>query len=133
MSLALARPQRRAPRRIVRRARTHVVSRWSALRGDPEAGMTTAEYAVGTLAACTFAAVLIAVVKSGAVTSAITKIITNALSIGSGDEPPRASRSAAEPHRHPHGPPCRGGHRTGEVGAHDGVVPTAVPVARTGR
>jgi len=45
--------------------------------------MTTAEYAVGTLAACTFAAVLIAVVKSGAVTSAITKIITNALSIGS--------------------------------------------------
>lgn len=83
MSLALARPQRPAPRRIVRRARTHVVSRWSALRGDPEAGMTTAEYAVGTLAACTFAAVLIAVVKSGAVTSAITKIITNALSIGS--------------------------------------------------
>lgn len=43
------------------------------------AGMTTAEYAVGTLAAVAFAAVLLAVVKSGAVMSALTSIITNAL------------------------------------------------------
>jgi Protein of unknown function (DUF4244) len=43
------------------------------------AGMTTAEYAVGTLAAVAFAAVLLAVVKSGAVTSALTSIITTAL------------------------------------------------------
>jgi len=43
------------------------------------AGMTTAEYAVGTLAAVAFAAVLLAVVKSGAVMSALTSIITTAL------------------------------------------------------
>lgn len=43
------------------------------------AGMTTAEYAVGTLAAVAFAAVLLAVVKSGAVMSALTGIITRAL------------------------------------------------------
>ena len=39
------------------------VRRRVALTG--QAGMTTAEYAVGTLAACAFAAVLIAVVRSG--------------------------------------------------------------------
>jgi Protein of unknown function (DUF4244) len=43
------------------------------------AGMTTAEYAVGTLAAVAFAAVLLAVVKSGAVMTALTSIITTAL------------------------------------------------------
>lgn len=43
------------------------------------AGMTTAEYAVGTLAAVAFAAVLLAVVKSGAVLTALTGIITRAL------------------------------------------------------
>lgn len=61
----------------------HVAQRWAALRSAGESGMSTAEYAVGTLAACTFAAVLIAVVKSGAVSSAITKLITSALAIGS--------------------------------------------------
>jgi hypothetical protein len=45
--------------------------------------MSTAEYAVGTLAACTFAAVLIAVVRSGAVKSALAHLITSALSIAS--------------------------------------------------
>ena len=49
----------------------------------PEAGMTTAEYAVGTLAACAFAAVLIAVVRSGAVKSALAGLITSALAIAS--------------------------------------------------
>lgn len=44
-----------------------------------DAGMTTAEYAVGTLAAVAFAAVLLAVVKSGVVMSALTAIITGAL------------------------------------------------------
>jgi len=43
--------------------------------------MTTAEYAVGTLAACAFAAVLMAVVRSGAIKSALTDLITAALSI----------------------------------------------------
>jgi hypothetical protein len=48
-----------------------------------EAGMTTAEYAVGTLAACAFAAVLIAVVRSGAIKSALSGLITTALAIAS--------------------------------------------------
>ncbi|MEO7234130.1 MAG: DUF4244 domain-containing protein [Lapillicoccus sp.] len=45
-----------------------------------DAGMTTAEYAVGTLAAVAFAAVLLAVVRSSAVKGALTSIITTALS-----------------------------------------------------
>lgn len=48
-----------------------------------EAGMTTAEYAVGTMAAVAFAVALLAVVKSDAVTSALTTIITTALASGS--------------------------------------------------
>ena len=48
--------------------------------GRVDAGMTTAEYAVGTLAAVAFAAVLLAVVRSGAVKGALTSIITTALS-----------------------------------------------------
>jgi hypothetical protein len=41
--------------------------------------MTTAEYAVGTVAACAFAAVLLLVVKSGAVKAALASVITVAL------------------------------------------------------
>jgi len=43
--------------------------------------MTTAEYAVGTLAACALAAVLLAIVQSGGITSLITEVITTALSV----------------------------------------------------
>ena len=57
--------------------------RWRAIRGAVDAGMTTAEYCVGTLAACAFAAVLMAVVRSGAVKAALTGLITSALSIAS--------------------------------------------------
>lgn len=46
-----------------------------------EAGMTTAEYAVGTLAAVTFSLVLLAVVKSGAVKSGLAGVITEALGL----------------------------------------------------
>lgn len=46
-----------------------------------EAGMTTAEYAVGTLAACTFAIVLLAVVKSGQVRTGLSGVILDALGI----------------------------------------------------
>ncbi|MDR6863605.1 DUF4244 domain-containing protein [Phycicoccus sp. 3266] len=53
--------------------------RFEGLRRRAEAGMTTAEYAVGTLAACAFAAVLLAVVRSGGVKSALAGIITTAL------------------------------------------------------
>ena len=48
-----------------------------------EEGMTTAEYAVGTMAAVGFAVVLLAVVRSDAVSSALTGLITTALSAAS--------------------------------------------------
>ncbi|MFW5470732.1 DUF4244 domain-containing protein [Knoellia sp. CPCC 206435] len=57
--------------------------RMARLKQSAEAGMTTAEYAVGTLAACAFAAVLMAVVRSGPVKSALAKVITAALGTGS--------------------------------------------------
>lgn len=50
-------------------------------RRAAEAGMTTAEYAVGTLAACGFAAVLYKVVTSGAVKSALSALIEKALNV----------------------------------------------------
>ena len=57
--------------------------RCRAIRATVDAGMTTAEYAVGTLAACAFAATLLAVVRSGAIKSALSALITSALSIAS--------------------------------------------------
>lgn len=54
---------------------------WARLSERPEAGMTTAEYAVGTIAACAFAAVLLAVIKSGAVEGLVTTVVTTALSV----------------------------------------------------
>jgi len=57
--------------------------RCQVVRARADAGMTTAEYAVGTLAACAFAATLLAVVRSGAIRSALSGLITSALSIAS--------------------------------------------------
>jgi hypothetical protein len=50
-------------------------------RAARDAGMTTAEYAVGTLAACGFAAVLYKVVTSGAVSSALSALVRRALNV----------------------------------------------------
>jgi Protein of unknown function (DUF4244) len=50
-------------------------------RLSSDAGMTTAEYAVGTVAACAFAMVLYKVVTSGSVLSALAGIIRSALSV----------------------------------------------------
>ena len=47
--------------------------------GSLEAGMSTAEYAVGTVAAVGFAVVLYKVVRSAAVSSALSSLITSAL------------------------------------------------------
>lgn len=44
-----------------------------------DAGMTTAEYAVGTVAACAFAAVLLKVVSSQDVLDLLTSVVTRAL------------------------------------------------------
>ncbi|WP_432066002.1 DUF4244 domain-containing protein [Streptomyces sp. C10-9-1] len=56
-----------------------VRGRVAALRGDR--GMTTSEYAMGTIAACAFAAVLYKVVTSGAVTQALEAVIGRALDV----------------------------------------------------
>lgn len=57
-----------------------VRQRWRrAIRGD--AGMSTAEYAVGTVAAVAFAAVLYRVVTSDPVMQAVSRIIRSALSV----------------------------------------------------
>jgi hypothetical protein len=61
--------------------RQTLATRVNRLRQEVQSGMTTAEYAVGTLAACAFAAVLMAVVRSGVIKAALTALITSALSI----------------------------------------------------
>lgn len=56
------------------------VARWQeGLGGSSDRGMTTSEYAVGTIAACAFAAVLYKVVNSGPVMSAMQSMIEGAL------------------------------------------------------
>lgn len=65
---------------VTRRTRDELVRHWNAAAARAEAGMSTAEYAVGTIAAVAFAAVLIAVVKSDTVRSALEGIIASALS-----------------------------------------------------
>jgi hypothetical protein len=64
---------------VVRRARGLV----ERVRSLGEEGMTTAEYAVGTVAAVAFAGLLLAIVRSGPVKTALTKIIVTALGTGS--------------------------------------------------
>jgi hypothetical protein len=72
--------------------RAHVAralaARWAAshrrllrLRQAADAGMTTAEYAVGIMAACTFALVLLGVVRSDAVRGALAGLVQSALGI----------------------------------------------------
>lgn len=48
-----------------------------------ETGASTAEYAITVLAACGFAAVLVALLASGQVRTLLMGIITSALSMGS--------------------------------------------------
>lgn len=48
----------------------------------PDAGMSTAEYAIGTVAACAFAGVLYGVVRSGAVATLLQGVVERALSLG---------------------------------------------------
>lgn len=62
----------RLARRLARRIRGAVV-------GPPDAGMTTAEYAIGTVAACAFAAILYRVVTSGTVSGALGELLDRAL------------------------------------------------------
>ena len=48
---------------------------------DPEEGSTTVEYAIGALATAGFAGLLLVVLKSGVVQSALEHLISSALSI----------------------------------------------------
>ena len=78
----------RVLRRAARSAYDRLVCLRAALRGRlprlrrlaADAGMTTAEYAIGTVAACGFAALLYRVVTSGAVSSALAALVRRALS-----------------------------------------------------
>jgi hypothetical protein len=62
-------------RAILRRLR-----RLPALLRTDDNGMSTAEYAVGTIAACAFATVLYKVVTSDAISSALQQLVEKALS-----------------------------------------------------
>ena len=54
-------------------------ARWARLQAAGEAGMSTAEYAVGTVAACAFAAVLYRVVTGDDVVDGLTDLVDRAL------------------------------------------------------
>jgi hypothetical protein len=61
------------------RRRRRLARQWAAVRATGEAGMSTAEYAVGTVAACAFAAVLYRVVTGGSVVTGLTDLVESAL------------------------------------------------------
>ena len=61
------------------RWRAWLVRRWTRVRATPEAGMSTAEYAVGTVAACAFAAVLYRVVSGESIVTGLTDLVESAL------------------------------------------------------
>ena len=57
-----------------------LITRYRRLRSEAaDAGMNTAEYAVGTLAAVAFAGILLKVLTSGSVQAALSAIIGRAL------------------------------------------------------
>ncbi len=60
-------------------ARGVLARRWALLRATGEAGMSTAEYAVGTVAACAFAAVLYRVVSGDSIVTGLTELVESAL------------------------------------------------------
>lgn len=74
---------RQTPGGGVRHAIMAAVATWLVAplrRRQRDAGMTTAEYAVGTVAACAFAAILYQVVTGASVVSALGSLISTALS-----------------------------------------------------
>ena len=57
-------------------------ARLAAATADREAGMTTAEYAVGTVAACGFGGILYKVITSPQVLDLISSVISKAIGLG---------------------------------------------------
>lgn len=71
-------------KRIAQRAktiRTAVTRTAVTIRTAVDAGMTTAEYAVGTVAACAFAALLYKVITSTQVLDLLTGVVSRALHV----------------------------------------------------
>jgi glutathione S-transferase len=68
----------RFPPAVARLCRA-LARRWALVRARSQAGMSTAEYAVGTVAACAFAAVLYRVVTGGSIVTALGRLIARAL------------------------------------------------------
>jgi hypothetical protein len=64
--------------KVMRSAKARIRALWARGKGS-DSGMTTAEYAMGTIAACAFAAVLYKVVTSGSVHGALESLIEQAL------------------------------------------------------
>lgn len=62
-----------------RRGQGRAARRLARMRAAAEAGMSTAEYAVGTVAACAFAAVLYRVVTGGSIVTALGHLVQRAL------------------------------------------------------
>lgn len=65
-----------------RRMRAVAGQRWTAVRRTAQSGMATAEYAIATLAAVAFAALLLTILRSDEVRGLLLGIIRQALSIG---------------------------------------------------
>ena len=79
------RPANRAARRAEARrwrANERVIRPGQDRTTDQEAGMATAEYAIATLAAVGFAALLAAVLSSGEIRGLLMSLITSALNFG---------------------------------------------------
>ena len=65
----------------VRTAPVRAAVRLQTMRTSDDAGMTTAEYAVGTVAACGFGGILYKVITSGAVLDLLTGVISRAFKL----------------------------------------------------
>lgn len=70
----------RSVQQLFRRRHDWLVVKVRRLTGSRcDAGMSTAEYAIGTVAACAFAAILYRVVTSGTVSEALDQLLERAL------------------------------------------------------
>jgi len=66
----------------IRRTKEITMRRLMRAAGRADLGMTTAEYAVGTVAACAFGALLYKILTSGFVSSLLQNLISRALHVG---------------------------------------------------
>ena len=69
-------------RLVLFRSTCSPASRFGWLRAGSDLGMTTAEYAIGTLAACGFAALLVTILRGSVVQGLLLGLIKKALALG---------------------------------------------------